>query len=67
VGRRWPLEKTLWPIAEELSFINGEFMDGLHPSFLAVSGIKAEGDNESFAAPNSCGSLANQRVVYGNL
>jgi len=48
VGRRRPLEKTLRPIAEDCSLSNGELMDGLRPTFPAVSGFKAEGDNERF-------------------
>jgi hypothetical protein len=50
MGRRRPLEKTLRPIAEERSLSNGELMDGLRPTFPAVSGFKAEDDNERFAS-----------------
>ena len=50
VGRRRPLEKTLRPIAEERSLSNGELLDGLCPTFPAVSGFRAEGDNERFAS-----------------
>jgi len=50
MGRRRPVEKTLWPIAEERSLSNGELMDGLRPTFPAVSGFNAEGDNERFAS-----------------
>lgn len=50
IGRQRPLEKTLGPIAEERSLSNGELMDGLCATFPAVSVLKAESDNESFAS-----------------
>jgi hypothetical protein len=50
MGRRRALEKTLRPITEERSLSNGELMDGLRPTFPAVSGFKAEDDNERFAS-----------------
>nr|ABK22230.1 unknown [Picea sitchensis] len=50
MGRRRPVEKALRPIAEERSLSNGELMDGLCPTFPAVIGFKAEGDNERFAS-----------------
>jgi len=50
VGRWRPLEKTLRPIAEERSLSNGELLDGLCPTFPAVSGFRADGDYERFAS-----------------
>ena len=50
MGRRQPLEKPLRPIAEERSLSNGELMDGLCPTFPAVSAFKADGNNERFAS-----------------
>ena len=50
MGRRRPLEKPLRTIAEERSLSNGELMDGLRPTFPAISAFKADDDNERFAS-----------------